>query len=145
MTKKESRTAGKKKAENHAAERESKKKTITLVLVSVIIISTAQILMKTGMSSITLKGLSSLLNIYNLVVMFTNPYVLGGFIMYGIALILWLGAMSRADVSFIYPMLSTGYILTTIFAIILLGEQVSLARWLGVGFIFAGSFFIGKS
>ena len=122
-----------------------KTKTIILVLVSVLIISTAQVLMKNGMNMITLDGLSSLLNLYNLIKIISNPYVLGGLIMYGLALVLWLGAMSRADVSFIYPLLSTGYILTTIFAIVFLSEQVSLFRWIGIGFIFAGTFFIGKS
>ena|SRR3989344_3538607 len=122
-----------------------KTKTIILVLVSVLIISTAQVLMKNGMNMITLDGLSSILNLYNLIKIISNPYVLGGLIMYGLALVLWLGAMSRADVSFIYPLLSTGYILTTIFAIVFLSEQVSLFRWIGIGFIFAGTFFIGKS
>ena len=122
-----------------------KTKPIILVLVSVLIISTAQVLMKNGMNMITLDGLSSLLNLYNLIKIISNPYVLGGLIMYGLALVLWLGAMSRADVSFIYPLLSTGYILTTIFAIVFLSEQVSLFRWIGIGFIFAGTFFIGKS
>ncbi|HLC99122.1 MAG TPA: EamA family transporter [Candidatus Nanoarchaeia archaeon] len=122
-----------------------KTKTIILVLVSVLIISTAQVLMKNGMNMITLDGLSSLLNLYNLIKIISNPYVLGGLIMYSLALVLWLGAMSRADVSFIYPLLSTGYILTTIFAIVFLSEQVSLFRWIGIGFIFAGTFFIGKS
>ena len=126
-------------------EMKDKKKVILTVLASVLIISTAQILMKTGMNTIQLEGLDSLLNLYNFVVIFTNPYVLTGFIMYGFAMILWLGAMSRADVSFIYPLLSTGYILTTLFAIIFLHEQVVMLRWLGVGLIFAGSFFIGKS
>ena len=122
-----------------------KTKTIILVLVSVLIISTAQVLMKNGMNMITLDGLSSILNLYNLIKIISNPYVLGGLIMYSLALVLWLGAMSRADVSFIYPLLSTGYILTTIFAIVFLSEQVSLFRWIGIGFIFAGTFFIGKS
>ena len=126
-------------------EKREKTKAIALVLVSVFIISTAQILMKKGMSSISLAGLGSLISIPNLMVIFTNTYVLTGLFMYFIALILWLGAMSRADVSFIYPLLSTGYIITTIFAIIFLNENVSLIRWVGVGFIFAGSFFIGKS
>ncbi|MBU0535328.1 MAG: EamA family transporter [Nanoarchaeota archaeon] len=128
-----------------AVERGDKTKTILLVIASVIIISTAQVLMKNGMSMIDIPGIGSLLNLYYLIQIGTNPYVVGGLLMYGFALILWLGAMSRADVSFILPLLSTGYILTTIFAMLFLHEQVTILRWVGVSFIFAGSFFVGGS
>lgn len=134
-----------KKEKDVRKEQKEKKRAIVLVLASVLIISVGQILMKKGMSTITLRGISSMLDISNLINIFTNPYVLGGFIIYGFAMMLWLGAMSRADVSFIYPLLSTGYILTTIFAIIFLSENVSVFRWIGIGFIFAGSFFVGRS
>ena len=97
------------------------------------------------MSTIALKSLSSVMEISNLITIFTNPYVFFGFVIYGFSMVLWLSAMSRADVSFIFPLLSTGYIITTIFAIIFLGEAVSMIKWASIGFIFAGSFFVGRS
>jgi len=65
--------------------------------------------------------------------------------MYALTLVMLLGVMSKEDVSFVYPLLSIGYILTAIFAIIFLNEYVSLLRWGGIAMIFIGSFFIGRS
>jgi uncharacterized membrane protein len=126
-------------------EMDGRKKTLILVFTTVILISIGQIMMKKGMSTIALKSLSSVIELNNLITIFTNPYVFLGFAIYGISMILWLSAMSRADVSLIFPLLSTGYIITTIFAIIFLGEHASLIKWASIGLIFAGSFFVGKS
>lgn len=126
-------------------EMDGRTKTLILVFTTVILVSVGQIMMKKGMSTISLKSLASVIEVNNLIIIFTNPYVLLGFIIYGISMVLWLSALSRADVSFIFPLLSTGYILTTIFAIFFLGEHVSIIKWLSIVFIFAGSFFVGKS
>ena len=126
-------------------EMDGRTKTLILVFTTVILVSVGQIMMKKGMSTIALKSLASVIEINNLITIFSNPYVFGGFVIYGFSMILWLSAMSRADVSFIFPLLSTGYILTTIFARFFLGEHVSIIKWLSIGFIFAGSFFVGKS
>jgi drug/metabolite transporter (DMT)-like permease len=122
-----------------------KKKTILMILSAVLVISLAQIIMKKGMSTISLGGLTSLINIPNLVTIFTNVYVVVGLLMNVISLVVWLGAISRTDISLAYPLLSTGYIVITILAIFLLHENVSVTRWFGVGMIFAGSCLIGKS
>src|SRR3989344_398857 len=118
------------KAEAKAPKKEmdGRTKTLILVFITVILVSIGQIMMKKGMSTIALKSLSSVMEISNLITIFTNPYVFFGFVIYGFSMVLWLSAMSRADVSFIFPLLSTGYIITTIFAIIFLGEAVSMIK-----------------
>jgi drug/metabolite transporter (DMT)-like permease len=122
-----------------------KKKTILMILSAVLVISLAQIIMKKGMSTISLGGLTSLINIPNIVTIFTNVYVVVGLLMNVTSLVVWLGAISRTDISFAYPLLSTAYIVTTLFAIFLFHEHVSVIRWLGVGLIFIGSCIIGRS
>ncbi|NLH71759.1 MAG: EamA family transporter [Verrucomicrobia bacterium] len=47
--------------------------------------------------------------------------------------------MSRSDVSFIWPLTSLGFVLTTLAARFLLHEQVSAMRWCGVLLIVLGA------
>ena len=47
--------------------------------------------------------------------------------------------MSKADVSFIWPLTSVGLVLTTLAAKMFLHEEVSFVRWMGVFLIMVGS------
>jgi drug/metabolite transporter (DMT)-like permease len=47
--------------------------------------------------------------------------------------------MSRADVSFIWPLTALGFVITTLAAKYVLHEQVSSMRWAGVVFIMMGA------
>jgi drug/metabolite transporter (DMT)-like permease len=51
--------------------------------------------------------------------------------------LLWL--MSKSDVSFVWPLTSLGFVLTTIAARFILHEQVSALRWAGVLLIVVGA------
>ena len=41
-----------------------------------------------------------------------NPYIIGGFISYGVSIIIWLWVLSKVEVSLAYPFQALGYILT---------------------------------
>lgn len=47
--------------------------------------------------------------------------------------------LAKGDVSFIWPLTSLGFVLTTLAAKFILGEEVSLVRWSGVLLIMAGA------
>jgi drug/metabolite transporter (DMT)-like permease len=73
-----------------------------------------------------------------------------GKILLGIALeAVFFGALlymlSIRDVSFVWPLTSMGFIVTTLAAQFLLHEQVSPGRWAGVLLIAAGAFLISYS
>lgn len=57
-------------------------------------------------------------------------------------LILWLGArmalLSWADLSYVLPVTSVGYVLVAIAGRVFLNEQISNTRWLGIALIMAG-------
>jgi uncharacterized membrane protein len=57
-------------------------------------------------------------------------------------LILWLASrmalLSWADLSYVLPVTSIGYVLVAIAGRVLLNEQISTTRWLGIAFIMAG-------
>lgn len=74
-----------------------------------------------------------------------NPYVVFGIFCYVVSLVVWLLALSRADVSFAYPMMSVGYIITAIAALYFFGEALTLARLGGIALIMAGVYMISRT
>lgn len=118
---------------------------ILIVIACVILISVGQVMMRKGMSSIDLVNILDILQPARLVQVIFTPAVFFGFAIYGIAMILWLGAMAKADLSYMYPLLSLGYIATTLAAVIVLGEHVSLGRWAGTIAVVIGSFIVTRS
>lgn len=63
---------------------------------------------------------------------------------FGIATVLWLYILKHFPFSQAYPLTALGYIFGMIAAIIVFGEHVPFARWIGVVLIVAGCFFIMK-
>lgn len=75
----------------------------------------------------------------------TDKYIIVGLLLYVLAFLLWLGAMSTLDISFMYPMLSLAYVLTALSAFVFLGEHISLTRWMGIILIVVGCILIARS
>jgi uncharacterized membrane protein len=64
-------------------------------------------------------------------------------------LIVWLlsrmALLSWADLSYVLPITSVGYIITTVIARFVLNEQISLTRWSGTLLIVAGTALVGMT
>jgi len=119
---------------------------IGLVLTCVILGAMGQISMKTGMRQVgKINGFSDLLDPSATREIFCNIYVMGGLVLYFISAFLWLGALSTLDVSFMYPMLSLACVLTAVFAVIYLGEVLTLSRWAGILLVVTGCVLIMRS
>lgn len=73
-----------------------------------------------------------------------NPLVTGGFVMYGLGALLFIVALSKAELSTLYPLVSASFIWTLLLSWIFLGEDLSPQKLLGVLFIVVGFFFLGK-
>lgn len=58
---------------------------------------------------------------------------------------IWIGILSRIDLSAAHPTGSTSFIFVPIFAVLFLHESVSFARWVGTFLIMAGLYFVTKS
>lgn len=69
---------------------------------------------------------------------FTNPYVWLGIAILTVFYLLYLVALSWADLSFVLPVTAFGYVLNALLAWQLLGEHIALARWLGTSVICIG-------
>ena len=110
---------------------------LIFIISSVLLNALAQILLKSGMknfSDIDLKN-----NIIQTTLSISlNPYIITGFISYGISIILWLWVLSKVDVSLAYPFQALGYIIVTILAWLIFQENINLTRIIALMFITIG-------
>ena len=60
-----------------------------------------------------------------------NPMVLLGFVFYGLSAALWLIVLTRADLSYAYPLLSMGYVAVVFLSRVFFNEAVTTTRVLG--------------
>ena len=63
---------------------------------------------------------------------------------FGAATVLWLYILKHFPFSQAYPLTTLGYVFGMIAAMLVFGEQVPAARWIGVVLIMAGCVFIVK-
>ena len=125
-----------------------KKTAILLLISSIILTATAQILMKTGMlglgelrySLTFLQQLLSSESMTDLLIIFS------GLVCYGLSMIAWIGVLTRIELSIAYPFLSISYILVYLAALLLpwLNESFSLLRFSGIIFIGIGLILITR-
>jgi drug/metabolite transporter (DMT)-like permease len=114
-----------------------------LLFISISLAVVGQLLMKRGMQIIGAFPLADILT--KLIPMILNPFVFLGLAAFGVSSVFWLAVLSRLDLSLVYPMVSIGYIFVAIFSWALLGEQLTMVRWLGIAVICAGVFLISRS
>ena len=74
-----------------------------------------------------------------------EPHIVAGLGCYVVSVAVWIVGLSRVPVSVAYPMLSLGYVVNAVAAHYLLGESVTLSRWLGIGFIIVGVWLVARS
>ena len=116
---------------------------IILVLISVVLGAFGQISMKKGLKNKPIQ-FNELITpkFFNTVF---EPYVFLGALLYIAATLVWFVVLSNADLSFAYPLIGLGYIVTTLFAWGYLGENVAFVRWLGIILVVVGAILIGRS
>jgi uncharacterized membrane protein len=90
-------------------------------------------------------GESVSLNPLSFLRVMANPAVAAGILL----LILWLLSrmtlLSWADLSFVLPLTSLGYVLAAVFGKVFLGEIVTAEHWVGTALIFVGTTIVGTT
>lgn len=74
-----------------------------------------------------------------------NWHVLGGTALLSIWMLGQLSMFTWADLTYVLPVTSSGYILTAILGKFLLGEQISFIRWIGITVIFVGVMLVSET
>ncbi|MHB8347470.1 MAG: EamA family transporter [Acidiferrobacterales bacterium] len=118
---------------------------LPLILLGVLLNAGAQLLLKEGMRRIGHFAFSWPNVIPIGMQIAINPFILAGLFSYAVSVVVWILVLSRVQVSFAYPMLSIGYIVTAVAAYYLFNEQLSLTRVAGIVVIIGGVYLITRS
>lgn len=84
-------------------------------------------------------------NTPRLIVYLTNPIVLGGLLIYGLGTIMWVFAVSRKEISFLYPLTALNYGLVAVGGHVLFSENISTGRWVGIAIVILGVLLMQRS
>ncbi len=121
-------------------------KTLFLIFVSIAIGIGGQFCLKHGVMEssgrIELNSFGQL--VQQVFLIFKNPYIWLGLFLYAFGAVTWMVVLSRADISYAYPMLGLAYVIAVFIAWAFKGEPVTTIRWLGVVMISIGVMVIGN-
>lgn len=119
---------------------------VSYILISVTLSALAQIAMKFGMSQ---PGVQSALGQTDALRIAwsvgTSPGVVGGVSLYVLSVFFWLWVLSKVDVSQAYPFVSLGFLLTMVFAYLILGESLNPAKVIGTLLVCGGVFLVARA
>jgi multidrug transporter EmrE-like cation transporter len=112
---------------------------LLLILASVGLGAVAQVLMKLGMTDAPMReALATAAPVQIVVAVLTSPGVMGGLALYGIATVLWLGVLSRVELSQAYPFVGLSFVLAAVLGYFVFADTVSATRVAGIALIVAG-------
>ena len=118
---------------------------LALVSVNILFNVLGQLLLKTGMNRLGNFQLSLNALIPVFIRAFLNPYILLGLGCYVTGFLIWLIVLAKAEVSYAYPLIRVGYVLTAVMGWWLLGENVTWVRISGILITCLGVFIISQS
>lgn len=108
-----------------------------LLFINIIMLVCGQVLWKLGIGksdlSFSLKGFINLIS---------NPYILGGGIIYVFATIIWVYILSQEEISRVYPLQSLCYVFGTLAGVLIFKECFTASKGIGLVFIIIGAFII---
>lgn len=112
------------------------------MIITLVAMVAAQIFLKKGMLQVgPFSG-----NLGNLwaffLKIFSQPYILLAIVCVIISALSWMIAVSREEISRIYPFMGLTFALVALFSWMFLGESLNLWRWLGIALITSGVFLV---
>ena len=118
---------------------------LPLIVLGVMLNAAAQLTLKQGMRNIGYFDfrLENCGRVFLAVA--ASPYILAGLTCYVISVGVWLLVLSRVAVSYAYPLLSIGYIVTAFAGWLFFDESIGVTRWTGIIVICLGVWLITRS
>lgn len=111
------------------------------IIIAVTLAALGQIFWKVGMKSI---GLINKYDLSTLIVIFKNLHVDIGVLFYGLSTVFWLIALSKKDLSYVYPFIAGTYIIVLILSHMIIGEKFGVYRIIGAGIVLFGLLIVIK-
>jgi drug/metabolite transporter (DMT)-like permease len=119
--------------------------TLVVALVAILLLVGGQTLLKLGLNDIGGVSLFGGNPVGSLLGLFRTPWVILGFVCYGVSAVLWLDVLSKLDFSMAFPMVSLTYVFSLVIGRFVFHETISLQRIVGVLLILGGLFFVVRS
>jgi drug/metabolite transporter (DMT)-like permease len=115
---------------------------LPIILTSVLCSSTAHLFLKkgasgtfngaeTGMSALLMRALG-------------DGWLWGGLLLHGLALVTWVYALGKAELSFAYPFIALGFVFTAVFSWLFMHETLTPMRLGGMAMICVGLLFVAR-
>jgi len=121
----------------------TKTKSNLFIIASVATVATGQVLLKYGLNKARLDFQAAFTK--SIITAVQSPLIWIGIFLFAASSITWILAMSKADLSYGYPMMSLGYIIVAIISWLLLHETFGRLRMLGITIIALGILMLSKS
>lgn len=120
---------------------------LILILGSVALSATAQLLLKLGATApavrVAMSGDGALAG--RAIALMTTPALVGGLAVYALSAGFWIAVLSRVDLSLAYPFVGLGFVLTFLIGTYFLGETANAARLTGTLLITVGAVLVARS
>lgn len=111
---------------------------IRLVLMSVLLGSVGQIMMKSGSDRLGQLALTPGTIASDLMRVLRVPEFWMAMLLFGVSSLIWVKVLSRSELTQAYPLGSMSYVVVTVLSAMLLNEALTLNKLLGAGVIMAG-------
>jgi multidrug transporter EmrE-like cation transporter len=118
--------------------------TLPLILLSVTLTAVAQLVLKRGMSASGMHEVLAAGWMPAALAVASNAWVMAGLALYFVGALIWLVVLNRVAVSFAYPFVGLGFVLTALLAWALLGEGLTAYRALGTLLVTLGVVLIAR-
>ena len=119
-------------------------KNLLLIILTVIINTTGQFVIKTGVNKIGRISFSESF-IPTIFRALTNWVIISGFALYFVSAVLWITILSRTQLSWAFPILSLSYVITVLISPLLLNEAFSAQRLIGTLVIIVGVYLVSRT
>src|SRR5215813_136781 len=117
-------------------------KILGLILSSIALSSTGQLLMKLGMTSGRVQAALASTPFEALIAVVTTLPVFGGLCCYGLASVLWLLVLARIDLALAYPFVGLNFLLIMLAGYFFPGEHLGLLRIFGATLVGFGIYLV---
>ena len=114
---------------------------LLLIFTSIILAVFGQLSLKKGMNAVGSISVNDLFGA-KLFSILSEKFVIAGIFLYFLSAAIWIVVLSQEEVSFAYPLVGLGYILTAILARFFFNENLTLFRILGILLIAVGAYLI---
>ena len=118
--------------------------TILFVLISVMLGAMGQVLWKRGLGLLDFAP-TLFFDPKGWVTILRNGWIPAGIVCYILSMISYLGALSKGELSRIYPFMSLNFVILSVVGYFLFHENVSMLRIIGVLLIFFGVIIVARS